>query len=128
MLQIIDAAQAVDFDPNDWPAANIAPPVGKSGILYDSGITPESIKNPDDRKAYEAALAKNSLKAKRFSFQTDLIKMKASLMKHVEEFRSANIGFSERDKATLRSAVDKTITRKALRSQLEQSLSLEKKP
>ena len=127
MLQAIDAAQAVNFDPKDWPALN-TPPVGKSGRLYDSGISPEAIKDPDDRRAYEIAIVNMAAKAKQFSFQLALLKMKNSMLKNVEEFRSANIGFSERDKATLRSAVDKTITRKALRSQLEQSLSLEKKP
>jgi len=64
-LQKVDAADDKSFDPNDLPMVNIGPPRGRDGRTYDSGISPDSIKDPVVREEYKRMLAANAAKAAR---------------------------------------------------------------
>jgi len=62
-----------NWDPNDLPAMNISPP-GQHG--YSSGVAPESIKEPDIRRQYEAALEANRQKGERYRTQRSARKLR----------------------------------------------------
>lgn len=89
MLAALQKANAVDdksFDPNDVPMANMAPPRGSDGRLYDSGISPESIKDPAVREEYKRMLAANSLKAVSYNRRVVLYNARRDWIRIVEEF------------------------------------------
>jgi hypothetical protein len=63
--QMIDPA----FDPNDVPQINVAPP---SPFAFDSGASPDAIKDTKVRVQYEQAIKANAAKAERYRFQKKL--------------------------------------------------------
>jgi hypothetical protein len=73
-LGLLDGAVDLSFDPADVPDRNLAPP-GTGGVVYDSGIDPKEIKEPEARKQYEADIKANHAKAERHSQQIGLRKM-----------------------------------------------------
>ncbi len=83
-LFILQAARKeIDADYNfDTPPELSIAPLGP----YPSGIAPESIKEPEIRKEYEKAIAKNKEKAKEYNFQYKLREMERSLSRKVEDF------------------------------------------
>jgi hypothetical protein len=62
ILESIDPA----FDFSDRPFLNVAPPPQSA---VPAGISPEAVKDPKLRAEYEAAIARNSAKARRFNKQ-----------------------------------------------------------
>jgi len=71
----VDLEADPTFNADDVPQMNLVPPGGK----YDSGIAPESIKEPEIRKEYEKALALNAQKAEKYRYQVKLKKMRSSV-------------------------------------------------
>jgi len=78
-------ADAIDpnWDPNDLPQINIAPP---GGTIYSSGVAPEAIKDPILRAQYESALEANRKKIERYSEQNSLNKWLKRFPKKAEEY------------------------------------------
>lgn len=103
LLQVVEVALPADFDPMDprgWPASNVAPPIGKSGIVYDAGIAPDAIQDADDRKAYEAALAENNRKALQYASRLELLKIKNALRSHIANYHNMIFGDDLAERAT----------------------------
>ena len=74
------------YNPNyETPYVNIAPPI-RNGIIYDSGISPDSIKEPQTKSEYEKALAKNKEKAKNANFQTQLERIRDRWIDYMIEY------------------------------------------
>jgi hypothetical protein len=69
-----------DFDFKDVPSLNLSPPGGG----YPSGVAPESIKEPEIRKQYEAALKANSDKADKLNRQRALRDLEKSYLRSLE--------------------------------------------
>lgn len=67
--QRISASLDKDFDTDDKPFINLAPP-RETGLP--SGVAPKAIKDPILRKKYEQAIADNAKKAKYYSEQSQL--------------------------------------------------------
>ena len=51
---------------------NVMPPLAKKGGLYASGMSPEGIKDPEERKAYEDAIAANRKRGEKLNRETEL--------------------------------------------------------
>ncbi|MBU1862553.1 MAG: hypothetical protein KKH94_02680 [Candidatus Omnitrophica bacterium] len=69
-----------DYDFDNPPQINIAPPGP-----YPSGTAPESIKEPEIRKEYEKAIAKNEAITKRYNFQYKLRDIEKKLSRKMED-------------------------------------------
>lgn len=86
LLNQIGKTRDLNFDfkaPENRYYANVAPPFDPSNstnVMYDSGISPEAIKEPDTRKAYEYLILKNHEKALRFGFELKLKKIDGDAM------------------------------------------------
>ncbi len=70
-----------DYNFNTLPHINVAPPGP-----YPSGIAPEFIKEPELRKEYEKAIAKNKTIVSRYNFQYKLRDIEKNLSRELENF------------------------------------------
>jgi hypothetical protein len=74
VFQEVDANLDPNFDLRDPPLLNLAP-AEFGGLGYRAGIDPSVIKEPDVRRRYEEAVAKNRKKAEMFAFQVPLARV-----------------------------------------------------
>jgi len=125
-LQKIDAAEDKSFDPKDVPMANMAPPQGKDGRLYDSGISPDSIKDPEVRAEYQRMLAANSVKAARYNRQWKILSARRDWLRIVEEFRWDQYGGGVDDTHTIVLLVAAEIKNTGLRKEVTELLAAKK--
>ncbi len=77
--------QTIDrnWDPDDMPAMNLAPP-NATGLP--SGVAPSAVKDPQLRAEYEAAIEANRQKAARYRLQSRARKLKKRWIRHAERF------------------------------------------
>lgn len=81
LLNQIDQMRDFSYDPlnrTNWTYTHLAPPIDTSNppaILYDSGIPPEAVKEPEIRHAYEEAIRENHQKSLRRNYETRLKNM-----------------------------------------------------
>jgi len=79
----IDAKAVPDFAFDDVPMLNVAPPFD-TGLPAD--VAPEEIHDPVMRAKYEADLASNREKAKRYSFQVGLRRLDRDTLAAFDEY------------------------------------------
>ncbi len=72
-----------DFDFDDMPKRNIAPPLGTSS---GSGVAPEHINDPTLRAEYEAAIAQNAQKASIYNWQHKLRQLERMFSPKAEQY------------------------------------------
>lgn len=84
-LHRLEREKAKNFNPNDLPALNVEPPKGVNGI---AGMSPENIKDPGLRAAYERAIDENKKKVEYFNLQLKLRQNEASMIKNGIEYIS----------------------------------------
>lgn len=71
-----------DFDVDDLPKRNIAPPPGAASR---AGVAPEHIKDPILRAEYEAAIAENEQKAQKYNWQYKLRRLDQMFSEKAEQ-------------------------------------------
>lgn len=125
-LQKIDAAADKSFDPRDVPMANMAPPQGKDGRLYDSGISPDSIKDPEVRAEYQRMLSANSDKAARYRQQWGVFSARRDWLRVLEEFRRDQYSDGVDDTNTINLLVAAEIKDAALKKEVTELLAAKK--
>jgi hypothetical protein len=69
-----------EFDFRDLPRANLSPP----GNKYRSGVSPESINEPDIREQYVKLLKANTEKSKRYALQRELHDLEKAYLRELE--------------------------------------------
>lgn len=112
------------YNPNyETPYVNIAPPI-RNGIIYDSGISPDSIKEPQTKSEYEKALAKNKEKAKNANFQTQLERIRDRWIDYMIEYINQNFKDEKQINRLIEDNVNNGITQKELKAKLDEKKSL----
>ncbi len=76
----LDSAIEPDWDAEDLPSLKVAPPGGGP-----AGVAPESVKDPEQRAQYEAAIEANRRKAQRYRTQLKLRRLKDRFLPQVEK-------------------------------------------
>ncbi len=121
-IQSIDNARDPKFDSADLPQANIAPPYKKGEEIYDSGISPDGIKDPEVRAEYKRRIAANNLKREQHEFQSWLKSAHEDLAAHAIQFRYKYFSSFPEDLAKIEGAVDKHVNDGVLRAELKEKL------
>lgn len=98
-----------NFDFNDLPERNIAPPLS-TGLP--SGIAPEDVEDPKLRAEYEAALAKNKQKAQNYSRQVKLRELDKLFSPRVEQYIISAYSKPPFDLEELKQYLDEYVTDK----------------
>lgn len=107
------------YNPNyEKPQINIAPPV-HDGVIYDSGISPDSIKEPDIRAEYEKAIAENKKKIEIANFQLKLGEQRKTWITYTVEY----IGQTCKDKKKIDKLIDDNITSETTRKELKEKFT-----
>jgi hypothetical protein len=88
------------FDPKDVPDLTVMPPSSETAV-YDSGTSPEDIKDPEARRQYEEAIKKNSEKSKRYKVQKKLHKLDEQWSAQIDSFVTDNYRRAPEDKSEL---------------------------
>ena len=114
------------IDPNqvgasDRPLINIAPK-SSGGVVYDSGVDPNSIKDPDVRRDYERRLTENTQKLQTLLFQHALQQLSAIWITEVDVHLKGQYSDSRADIAEIDSALDALIVDTKFREELRGSL------
>lgn len=122
----IDGHLDPNFDPQDVPQRNIAPPVS-NGIVYDSGISPDVIKDPKVKRQYEEAIKKNSLKAENYRFQSGLRRLRTNWLNDIVIYINENYSNTVEDAKEVNSIIDKNISMGKSKEELKKSLEKLKK-
>jgi hypothetical protein len=99
------------------PEINIAPK-SAGGVVYDSGVDPKSIKDPDVREDYERRLAENSRKAQVYLRQHTLRQLEANWTTEMKAHVSGQYSGSNSDKEEISSTLNAVIVDVHLREQL----------
>ena len=118
LLNVMDKYYVPDYE---IPSLNIAPPT-RRGIVYDSGISPGSIKEPDIRYEYEKDLAKNKKKRTIANFQVQLQRLRNSWMEYSLNYLQLNFN----EKAQIAKLPGDNITDEAARKELNKKLNKNK--
>lgn len=77
-----------NFDKNDLPTLNVSPPLGDEHGMLIPGVSPNAIKDPVKRAAYEKVIEENQKKAIYFNLQYELRRDEALIMKDVVRYVS----------------------------------------
>jgi hypothetical protein len=102
ILAAIERKEDPQFDPNDPPRRNLAPPGGQ----YPSGTAPTSITHDESRREYEAALAANKAKIANFNLQVQLARLKERVLVLLQALTSSPDVDQSRSLAELTSLFD----------------------
>ncbi len=79
VLDAIDSAKDLNFDPSDEPAARVLVPPG-TRMKPDFPVeAPEGIADPEDRRKYDEAVKANAEKTDHYRFQKELRQLDAEL-------------------------------------------------
>ena len=84
MIQAINVKYDNHFDPKDAPEINVAPPGP-----YPSGISSDSIKEPDLREQYEQAIIANESKRTQYEFQYKLNSLRSEIYSNAQRVLTA---------------------------------------
>jgi hypothetical protein len=122
ILNDIDRFKDARFNPNDVPAATVAPPV-VAGVALDSGMDPKGIKNAEARRAYEEAIAANQRKAEQYKVQTRLRALDERVVSRIDgyvksEYKVTGPEASREDQREVAEAVTTLISDATRRAQL----------
>ena len=128
VLHFINLEIDNEFDFNDPAAINVSPPWGP----YPSGISPDSIKEPQLRKEYERLIAKNREKGKKYNFQSKLKMHNERLLNKMELFFAEAYSKSPESVKELKkylktNNVDKTTSKRMVKAAKNRLDELEKK-
>jgi hypothetical protein len=118
VLARIDAAHDPKFDPDDPPAARVAPPTPPGHRPYATGIDPQQIADPQVRADYERARAENEQKAERARRHWDLQAIDMEVSQGAKRFIKRFYTSSQADQSELRAAM----TQAALGARRQQQL------
>jgi hypothetical protein len=76
----IDSAKDPEFDPKDVPSSRVMVPPDTPMKPGWRVVSPEGISDPADRKKFDEAVAANTIKTKKYSFQKELRQLDAQLI------------------------------------------------
>jgi hypothetical protein len=107
--------------PDDKPSRSIAPS-STSGVVYDSGVDPNAIKDPNVRKEYEQRLAENSQKAQQARFQSELQRLPEGWTAELKSHVSTQYSASGEDVAEIDAVLSQHVSDDEFRSRLRASL------
>ena len=105
LLNRIDRERDPAFDADDVASRSVAVPKVK-GIRLRSGMDPKDIKDPNVRRQYEEALAKNTEKAKKYALQTHLLKLDERLTQRVGVYIAEAYSNAPEDTEELKSSLE----------------------
>lgn len=114
----IDAKVVVNFNFDDVPRLNIAPPF-ETGLP--AGAAPDEIHDSVLRSKYESELASNREKAKRYGLQLGLRRLDRDALAAFDEYASYH--YRKVDEKALDSLIDQVVHSKARASSLRLHLS-----
>ncbi len=106
---------------------NVTPPMSKDGRGYDSGISPDSIRDTDVRNEYKRMLVANATKAERYAKQKALYNARWDWIRTVEFFRRDQYDDNAADVNTIAQLVDLEIKDPALKKEVTELLAVKKK-
>jgi hypothetical protein len=122
VLAGIDQELDPAFDPKDLPLLTVAPPV-VGGVVLDSGIAPQHVKDPKVRKMYEEAIAQNHEKAKRYGFQTAVRRLDRELTLEVERIIAEPHSTTEQGQREIGEAVERIVKNRDRKARLKELLN-----
>lgn len=108
-----------EFDPNDVPQLNVAPPPG-TGLS--AGASPSAIKDPQLRQEYERAIRLNAEKAGRYHVQEKLRDCERNWSAKVTRYITSQYTTDESDVKELDRLVERYLSSKARKQQLKDLL------
>ncbi len=103
----IDSKRIVNFDFDDTPEMNVAPPP-EAGLP--PGVTVDSIRDPKLRLIYEKDIEKNQVKKQKYNFQLKLKKLNELLTGNFKEHIEVNYSRKVTDLLEIENLIDKVIT------------------
>ena len=121
VTQMVESARDLKFDSKELPLLHVAPPYIPGQATF-SGMSPEDIKDPVARKAYEQAITDNLLKTERTVFQACLKSARGDLPIYATRFCSKNYSPSPDDLAEIQSILVTQISDVPLRAELKRQL------
>jgi hypothetical protein len=121
-FDMIDKNMDKNFIADDMPYENMAPPIIE-GEVYDSGISPDAIKNPKIRQEYENALKLNAEKVRQHSFQTRLRFYDGIWTEYVKVYIENQYSVAAKgDIDEINALVDANILKKARKEKIKKAL------
>ena len=85
VFALLDRHKDLNFSEKDMPEVNIAPP-SSPGVVYDSGVAAESIKDPETKAKYAEMKRKNDVKAKNYRLQMKIRSLEKSWQQHILKY------------------------------------------
>lgn len=122
-----DAAIDPKFNLEDRPVTHVPPPPGfippRTG--YGSGLPASEISDPEIRRQYEEAIAKNKEKSEYYMQQQQLRAVREQCLAHVGVF--INRAFATKERAEAENAIETTVSDPKLKASLKEALEAETK-
>jgi len=120
-LDVLEKSIDKDFNADDVPEENIAPPLVEGAVL-DSGIRPDAIKDPKVREQYKLAIKANDVKAERYRFQNKLRKLDRDWSSNVSTFIKNHYSSQSQDINEVNTLIDKFLSSTLKREQMKSVL------
>lgn len=127
VLAAVDEESDPSFDPSDVPSLSVTPPV-VHGVVLDSGIDPKHVKDPQARKEYEQAIARNAEKSRRYNFQIGLRRIDDEVMGFVTQSVNGQWGTTEAGRQEIQKAVNEYVKNEKRKACIEELLESNPKP
>ena len=122
-IQTLSNARDPKFSLAENPLINILPPRGSGGEVYDSGISPDAIKDPTVREQYKRSLENNRLKSEQIEFQSFIDSSVKDMIQYLADFHGKYFSISVVDRADVLRVLETKITDQTLRAELRAKLA-----
>lgn len=122
----IDKHLDPNFNSDDVPQINIAPP-SSNDVVYDSGMSPDSIKDPKIRVQYEEAIKQNTQKAAQHRFQIGIRRINERWYLEVIKYIKEKYLSNPEDTKEINKSIDTCILDAKRKEQIKKDLESKQK-